>query len=208
MPDKSIMSWTVNKKLDNAIQWMIIPTDDLCNGKRMVRELCLCNDLSFYFLVMGKKVFKWNINEQELTKEFLDNVFEFCAMVPLCKGFEVEIEALAKDKQGGVTELPTPRLLKSGDSWADRKNCSVCPLGSLWWSVLTRDHNTKRAKLGIDVCAMFTATKAIFSNFAIACARAQTIFDATVCSLSISRREHPTNINNEICSLNIMVCCH
>ena len=102
MPDKSIMSWTVNKKLDNAIQWMIIPTDDLCNGKRMVRELCLCNDLSFYFLVMGKKVFKWNINEQELTKEFLDNVFEFCAMVPLCKGFEVEIEALAKDKQGYV----------------------------------------------------------------------------------------------------------
>ena len=70
-----------------------------------------------------------------------------------------------------LAELPTPGLLKSGDSWSDRKNCSVCPLGSLWWSVLTRDHNTKRAKLSIDVCAMFVAAKAIFSNFAIARAR-------------------------------------
>ena len=31
-----------------------------------------------------------------------------------------------------------------------------------------QDHNTKRAKLSIDVCAMFVAAKAIFSNFAIA----------------------------------------
>ena len=37
------------------------------------------------------------------------------------------------------------------------------------------DHNTKRAKLSIDVCAVFVAAKAIFSNFAIARATAQTI---------------------------------
>ena len=34
-----------------------------------------------------------------------------------------------------------------------------------------RDHNTKRAKLSIDVCEMFVAAKAIFSNFAFAHAR-------------------------------------
>ena len=39
----------------------------------------------------------------------------------------------------------------------------------------SRDHNTKRAKLSIDVCAMFVAAKAIFSNFDIARARVQTI---------------------------------
>ena len=41
--------------------------------------------------------------------------------------------------------------------------------------VISRDHNTKRAKLSIDVCAMFVAAKTIFSNFAITRARAQTI---------------------------------
>ena len=39
------------------------------------------------------------------------------------------------------------------------------------YHTVSRDHNTKRAKLSIDVCAMFVVAKAIFSNFAIARAR-------------------------------------
>ena len=80
----------------NAVQWMIISSDDLCSGKRMVRELCICNDFSLNFKVMGKKVFTLN-NEEGVTKEILDNVFEFCALVSLCKGFEVEVEGIAKN---------------------------------------------------------------------------------------------------------------
>ena len=43
--------------------------------------------------------------------------------------------------------------------------------GNITLTGLPRDHNTKRAKLIIDVGAMFVVAKAIFSNFAIARAR-------------------------------------
>ncbi|KAK3737741.1 hypothetical protein QZH41_018281 [Actinostola sp. cb2023] len=34
-PSTSVMSWTVNKKSTEAIQWMIITvSDDLCDGKK------------------------------------------------------------------------------------------------------------------------------------------------------------------------------
>ena len=45
------------------------------------------------------------------------------------------------------------------------------PRSPKFYQLISRDHNTKRAKLSLDVCAMFVAAKAIFSNFAIARAR-------------------------------------
>ena len=83
---------------------------------------------------------------------------------------------------------------------------------------MSKDHNTKSAKLVIDICAMFAVTKAIFSNFAIAragfsngfvrahvknkstCAR-----DGEVTKNSLRRREHLTDINNKVISLSIMI---
>ena len=47
----------------------------------------------------------------------------------------------------------------------------ACSVKGHW--VSSRDHNTKKVKLSIDVCAMFVAAKVIFSTFVRA--RAQTI---------------------------------
>lgn len=106
-PDKCTMSWTVFKKSDDEfIQWMIVTSEDLCDGKLLVRELRINKDFSLKFLIMGKEVFSLN-DDQEITKEYLDNVFEFCAVVSQCKGFEVKIDGPVKNKQGaviGVTE--------------------------------------------------------------------------------------------------------
>lgn len=102
-PEKVHMSWTVSKKLvDNVIQWMIISSDDLCDGKRMVRELRINKDLLLTFLVMGKEVFTLT-NDNGMTKAFLDNVFDFCAVVLLCKGFEVVVQGSVKNKDGVTT---------------------------------------------------------------------------------------------------------
>ena len=88
--------------------------------------------------------------------------------------------------------------------------------------LISRDHNTKRAKLSLDVCAMFVAAKAIFSNFAIARARLSNKINlkverkrsrprarqkSKVTKNSLSRHEHRTDIKTESRSLIIMVSC-
>jgi len=74
----------------------------------MVRELRVCQDLTIKFSVMSNEVALDIDSVQGLSKQFLDNVFEFCAEVPLCKGFEFEVNS-PKTVQGnahahGITE--------------------------------------------------------------------------------------------------------
>lgn len=105
-PATSSMHWIQNKCCSDFIQWMIIPSDGTCAGKRLIRELRLYKNHVYEFYIMSKKVnnisFGHGVETFTLTKEFLDNLFEFCAVVPICKGFEVEVEKNTHNKNGNI----------------------------------------------------------------------------------------------------------
>ena len=77
-----------------------------------------------------------------------------------------------------VSRRSTPVDLLYEDALPERSTF-LRPEVFLVWQMdskgVPREYNTKRAKLSIDVCAMFVSAKVIFSNFAIARARVQTI---------------------------------
>lgn len=105
-PETSLMCWVQNKCGSDCVQWMIIPSDCTCDGKRLIRELKLYKNSSCEFYVMSQKVsngsFGHNVETFIPTKEFLDNLFEFCAAIPICRGFEVDVEKSTHDRHGNI----------------------------------------------------------------------------------------------------------
>lgn len=103
---KTIMPWTIVKRTEEIIQWLIITNNDICNGKQVTRELCIFRDMSVKLIMSNKTVLDFS-HVQCLTTQLLHNLMEFCAEVPLCKGFEVGTNVNTKNVQGivnGVTE--------------------------------------------------------------------------------------------------------
>lgn len=105
-PTTSTMCWVQNKCCPDYVQWMIIPSDDDCGGRRLVRELRLHKSLVCELYVMSKKVDTVScghgVQTFTLTKEFMDNMFQYYAVVPLCQGFEVEVEKNTHDRSGNI----------------------------------------------------------------------------------------------------------
>ena len=105
-PTTSSMCWVQNKRCSDYVQWMIIPSDNTCGCRQLIRELRLHNNLVFELYVMSKKVdtisLGHGVQTFMLTKGFLDNLFQYCAIAPLCRGFEVEVEKNTHDRHGNV----------------------------------------------------------------------------------------------------------
>ena len=119
------MCWVRNKVERNFVQWVIIPSDCTCEGKRHIRELRLYENATYELYVMSKKVESFI-----LRKEFIDNLFEYCVAVPLCRGFEVEVEKDTHDRHGNVIGSAQRWEFASGveNSSSLRhssKNCSI-----------------------------------------------------------------------------------
>ena len=104
-PTTSTMCWVQNKCCPDYIQWMIIPSD-VCAERRLVRELRLHKSLVCELYVMSKKVdtvsYGHGVETFMLTKEFLDNMFQYYALVHLCQGFEVNVEKNTHDRCGNI----------------------------------------------------------------------------------------------------------
>ncbi len=69
-------------------------------------QIRLHNNLVFKLYVMSKKVDTifcgHGVQTSMLTKGFLGNFFQYCAIAPFCRRFEVEVEKNTHDRHGNV----------------------------------------------------------------------------------------------------------
>lgn len=101
------LGWQLANRTDHFLEWVKIPSQDLCDGHRVVQEVKIFKDWAFTV----------NINSREITKETMGILhlgsskrtiryfFNVLSQNILCKGFPVPTKQFAKDAKRNTTGI-------------------------------------------------------------------------------------------------------
>jgi hypothetical protein len=89
--------WHLSNRNDNFVEWIKIPSQDLCNSNRVLKEVKIFKDWTFVV----------RVNNCAIKKKIISYLFCVLDEFAICKGFSVDSKIITRDIKenvNGITE--------------------------------------------------------------------------------------------------------
>jgi hypothetical protein len=99
--------WHLSNRNDNFVEWIKIPSQDLCNGNRVLKEVKIFKDWTFVVRVNNRAIEKETICIQEMgpSRKMIIYLFRVLDDFDICKGFPVDTKIITRDIKGNVNGI-------------------------------------------------------------------------------------------------------
>ncbi len=97
--------WHLLKKNDSFLEWIKIPSQDLCNGQIVVQEIKIFKGWTFVVRVNNRIIRKETLVIKEIgpSMKCISYLFQVVDRLALCKGFPMASKVITRDNKGNVT---------------------------------------------------------------------------------------------------------
>lgn len=153
--------WHLSDNNNNFVEWIKIPSQDLCNGNRVIKEIKIFKDWTLVVRVNNRDIKKETLGLQKMepSREMISYLFRVLDEFVLCKGFPVDSKIITRDTKGNVTGET-----EEWHSPADVSTKSVLFHRSTSCSVLHQANYKRSSQVLCDHCSLLKRNSSVPSE--------------------------------------------